>query len=80
MSNSDKSEITSLKKQSDKSAQELSHLKKDRESRIEEIEILNSEILDLKDQVRLGLFAAESVLKLDQSRKNLCICPSSHHY
>lgn len=51
MSNSDKSENASLKKQNERLTADLAHIVKDKESRIEEIEILNSEIIDLKDQV-----------------------------
>lgn len=51
MSNSDKTENNNLKKQNERYSQELSHLKKDKETRVEEIEILNLEIIDLKDQV-----------------------------
>ena len=52
MSNNDKAENANLRKQNDRVAHELSHLKKDKETHAEEIEILNAEILDLKDQVR----------------------------
>lgn len=51
MSNTDKAENSSLKKQNDKLTSDLSHVVKDKESRIEEVEILNAEIIDLKDQV-----------------------------
>lgn len=53
LANTDKAESSSLKRQNEKLNVEMSHLKKDRESRIEEIEILNAEVLDLKDQVVL---------------------------
>lgn len=53
LSNSDKAESAALKKQNEKMTSEVTHLKKDRETRIEEIEILNAELLDLKDQVKM---------------------------
>lgn len=52
LSNNEKSENASLKKQNEKLSLELSHLVKDKETRVEEIEILNAEIIDLKDQVQ----------------------------
>lgn len=85
MSNSDKSENANLKKQNDKNSQELSHIKKDRETRIEEIEILNAEILDLKDQVRIRkscdssqntvVFRSQKAFKLPQMTGE-----DIHHY
>lgn len=71
LSNSDKTENTGLKKQADKANAELSHLRKDRESRIEEIDILNGEILELKDQVEASLGAEEMVERLTD--KNLSL-------
>lgn len=51
ISNNDKSENSSLKKQNEKLSSEVNHLARDKEMRVEEIEILNAEIIDLKDQV-----------------------------
>ncbi|XP_067931812.1 dynactin subunit 1-like [Watersipora subatra] len=69
MSNNDKAENANLRKQNDRVAHELSHLKKDKETHAEEIEILNAEILDLKDQVDASLGAEDMVEKLTD--KNL---------
>jgi len=51
LSNQEKADNAVLKKQNDKLSQEVNHLKRDKETRIEEIDILNAEIIDLKDQV-----------------------------
>ena len=75
MSNSDKAANASLKKQNEKYSQELVHLKKDKDTRVEEIEILNAEILDLKDQVSLydnHLLLAVSACRLLSVRVACC--------